>query len=292
VGGLFLSIFVFKVEEGDEVYVNVNLPVKKPLVFETNEQQMNEFFDFHFGFLMDNYLIELYKSIGLNDPEECDNNKILLPIEDQPPQNPDVPYRNFAVSESCLIQYNSFQYLKTGNLGNLNAITSEDARKTAQAIRENNPDLCPGMEYPSCLLAFKLSCIDKNYLAEDGYMNELLREHLLEYLSFINLGLLKYAYLENGSEEDDDKEDIEDIKDKEYILEVFDLYEEYFCDLLFSRASIKREIALGTLDVSYCSYFNKDKNILERLFYLQCMNFAQADINYCLDEIRSINYQR
>jgi hypothetical protein len=261
------------------ININANInqpPAKTPIVFTEYDWDLNNLISLNDPVITEKYKAVLYLSIGLNEIMECDNNKNLIPFEDQSPQRPNAPYHRNAVSETCRNQYNSFQYLKTGNADNLDAITTENTRKTAQAIRENNPDLCPGMENPTCLLTFQKSCIDKNYLAKDDPWSEKLRRSVFEYLIFIN------PQLEDGYDFENDA------VNKDYVIEAYDFYEEYLCDLLFKQTKVKVKAMIGELDTSYCSQFNKDKNLLERLFYFRCMNFAQDKINYSLDELKSL----
>ncbi|MCX6744506.1 MAG: hypothetical protein NTX82_03210 [Candidatus Parcubacteria bacterium] len=260
------------------VNINGNLtlpPEKQPITFEIPEWDLNNILDFYEPRVSWEYQTELYKNIGLNDAAVCDNNKNLLPFEDNPVQDPNKPFPNLAISESCKNQYNAFQYLKNGNEENLNAITTENARKTAKAIRENNVDLCPGPEYPTCTMSFGKSCLDKKFMMEDNAYGDLLKIAACQYISFVNPDF-------------EDCQHTNEVFNKELIAEAYGVYEDYICDLFHKETAIYYMTVEDKLTVEYCKIFNPEKDLMERLFYFRCMDFAQSEKNYSLAELKKI----
>lgn len=255
---------------------NVNEePAKQPITFEIPAWDFNHLMDEYTPRVTWEYQIELYKNIGLNDLAACDNNENLLPFEDSPVQDPNKPFPNLAVSESCKNQYNAFQYLKNGNEENLNAITTENAKNTAKAIRENNADLCPGPEYPTCTLSFRKSCLDKKFMMEDTDYGDLLKVAACQYISFVN-------------------PDFEDCSvdnqtfNKDLLAEAYGVYEEYLCDLFYKETAQYRMIVDKSLTAEYCKNFDPEKDLMNRLFYFRCMDFVQSEKNYSLAELKKI----
>lgn len=278
--GVAILAYNFYISGRLEPNINVNgnvneIPEKQPITFEIPEWNLKNILDFYDPFVTDKYRIELYSSIGFYDEKACDTYENLLPFEDIPAQDPNLTYPNFSVADTCRNQHNIFQYLKTGNETNLSAISTENARKTAMAIRANNPDLCPGAEYPTCALSFGQTCLDKNLMMEDSQDGDLLKIAACKYINFVNPIYQDCAF--------DNK-----TFNKELLTEAYSVYENYLCDLFHTETAEYRLIVDNKLTVEYCQKYDPTKDLLQRQFYFRCLNFAQAEKNYSLEELQRL----
>jgi len=204
-------------------------------------------------YFYEEYLRRLYQCIGYNNIDECDANRDLISLV----QSKEVD----ETISRCKNNSYGFQYVKTGDISLLNNIAHEELKNTYRAIRENDSSLC-SFDFPSCNLYFNSECYSD--------------EELLSYEEEADYG----AFCVQSSFIDPENHCFRD--DKTEVINKMIANKSLICQDI--RSSLER---LVNPNIS-CDQFNKDKNLIERLAYMRCINSVQSEINYCKDELERL----
>jgi len=243
---------------------NLNAPVEEKKAVSPLSDMEEKFFcygkekgavgEFFIGqHLYQDFLRMIYEGVGYNNVNECKQNENIL-IAANISDTADVV-------ATCQNNSNGIQYLKTGDKKFVDNIDRKDVADTYLAVKAKDKSLCPP-DFPACPSFFNLFCTTDEELKSN-------QDLLLRFVALNSM--LDPNFAPSGGKNDLDKLSQQVNKNRVYICDIYNKENQ----VIFNRGDS-------------CDQFNKDKNLLERVSFLRCSNFIQAETNYCLDELKRL----